>query len=218
MNLSEVQPLTSQKMHTSIMEKRLIDMINPRSLPITLSDIAKGVRRSVDKLYFPEQKEEDETPEDAWKWAALFFIVVSGEGGRFGSYRALPCWVEAVKNLLSNCQNWRTLEELIAITEYDIETYRYSEASREELQIFVDQQKARLHELKLAGAGLEAAWEWARGWVPVIKSCRDEASLEIAIKLYQAQQDQFEEYPEVLEWVMQLAQQQRQSVRVLTSN
>lgn len=195
--------------------KRLIDLIEPRTLNITLSDIAQGVRRPIEQLYFPRPKPEDETPEDAWKWAALFLIVVSGEGGRFGSYRSLPCWLEAVKELLSNCDNWRVLEELILLVESDLETYRYSEIQRERLRDYLDEQKYRVKDLKEQNAGLDSAWEWAKGWVPVLKSCLNEESLNIALQLYKSQKSQFEEYPEVLEWVLQIGREQRASLRSL---
>ena len=48
-----------------------------------------------------------------------------------------------------------------------------------------------------------------------IKSCQNEESLNIALQLYKSQKSQFEEYPEVLEWVLQIGREQRASLRNL---
>lgn len=106
------------------MEKRLTHFLAPKTLKITLADIAWGIERPVETVYLSEKVEKDED----WKWANVFVVVVEAEGGRFCSYRGLKCWLEAVVQLLSSCMDWQTLAELIDVTECELQHFNYLEA------------------------------------------------------------------------------------------
>lgn len=194
------------------MTERLTEILDPRTLPITLSDLAQGLGKSAEQVYFPTPKSDDERPEDAWKWASLFLMVVKGEGGRFGSYRALHCWMQAVIEMLENCTESQTLEELIFLTETELQKYRYRDVHKQRLREVLQREKARLHAMKSQAQRLEKAWEWARFWESVLSSCPDEASLNMLLQMYKAQQHQFEEYPQVLDWVVQVSRERRDAL------
>lgn len=191
------------------MAKQLTDFLSPRNLNITLSDIAQGIKRPVEKVHLPEKAEKDED----WKWENIFLIVVEGERGRFCSYRVLQCWREAVIQLLTSCMDWRTLAKLIELTEWELQRYDYPDAHEKRLQEVLMEQKARLEELKVKAAGLIRAWEWARGWEPVLRSCPDEPSLNIAVQLFKMQKLQFAAYQQVIEWVRGVGRQHRACLR-----
>ncbi len=187
------------------MAKRLTDFLDPRTLNITLSDIAQGIEQPVEKVYLPQkaQKAED------WKWANIFLVVVEGAGGRFCSYRVLRCWLEAVVNLLTSCMDCQTLTELIEVTGWELQHFNYPEAHKKQLQKVLEEQKARLEELLAQSSQLIKAWEWARGWEPILKSCLDEPSLDIAVQLFKTQRRQFAAYQEAIAWVQQVGRVHR---------
>lgn len=191
------------------MAKRLTDFLEPRSLKISLSDIAQGIERPIEKVYLSQKAEKAED----WKWANVFLVVVEGEGGRFGSYRALRCWLEAVMELLTSCMDWQTLAELIEVTEWELQHFNYPEAHKKQLQQLLVEQKARLEELKVKATGFMKAWEWARGWEPILKSCLDEPSLNIAVQLFKTQRRQFGQYQEAIAWVQGVGRQHRACLR-----
>lgn len=187
------------------MAKRLTDFLDPRTLDITLSDIAQGIEQPVEKVNLPQkaQKAED------WKWANIFLVVVEGAGGRFCSYRVLRCWLEAVVNLLTSCMDCQTLAELIEVTQWELQHFNYPDAHKKRLQKVLVEQKARLEELRVQAYSSLKAWKWARGWEPIIKSCPDEPSLDIAVQLFKAQRRQYAAYQEAIAWVQQVGKQHR---------
>lgn len=191
------------------MAKRLTDFLDPRTLDITLSDIAQGIKRPVEKVHLPEKAQKDED----WKWENIFLIVVEGERGRFCSYRVLRCWLEAVIQLLTSCMDWQTLAELIEVIEWELQRFDYPDAHEKRLQEVLVEQKARLEELKAKAVGLMKAWEWARVWERMIKMCAYEQSLNIAVQLFKSQKSQFGAYPEVIDWVRQVGRQHRACLR-----
>jgi hypothetical protein len=197
----------------SIMTERLTDYINPRSLKIVMADIAKGTGKSAHKLSFPKQKPKHEKPEDAWKWDYIFLIVVEGEGGLFCSYRILRCWLEAVIELLTRCTEWTALEKLIQLTEMDIETHAYTDENKQALREVLQQQKVRLQQLKAEAVSFEMAEQWARASVFLLRICMDKRSWNLAMQVYRAQKGQFEDYPELLEWVERVAREQELCLR-----
>jgi hypothetical protein len=184
------------------MARRLTDFIDPRTLHITLADIAQAVQKPAEKLYHPQKCE--------WKWAYLFLIVVEGEGGQFGSYRALLCWLEAVIELLTNCNDAQTLAELIKATVAELQHYTYPDSHKQRLQEVLEEQKARLEDLTAKATGSIKAWEWAKGWERVIKMCPSAESLNMAVPLFKLQRVQFAAYPEVIEWVRDVGRQHRE--------
>lgn len=188
-------------------KKRLTEFLDPRTLNPTLSDIAQTVKKPVERTYLPEGKQ--------WKWRDIFYAVIEGEGARFGSYRALLCWLEAVIQMLTSCTDWETLAEMIAAAEWELENYPYPKAHKQQLQQVLVEQKARLQELKAQATGLMKAWEWARGWAPVLESCPNQKTLNIALQLYTAQKSQFEPYPQVFDFIRQVGQQRREYLRSL---
>lgn len=191
------------------MAKRLTDFLDPRTLNITLSDIAQGIDVPLEKVYLPQkaQKAED------WKWANVFLVVVEGAGGRFCSYRVLRCWLEAVVNLLTSCMDWQTLASLIEVTEWELQHFNYPKAHKKRLQKVLLEQKARLEELRVQADSSIKAWEWARGWEPILKSCPDESSLDIAVQLFKTQRQQYAAYQEAIAWVQGVGKQHRASMR-----
>ena len=191
------------------MEKRLTDFLDPKTLHITLADVARGIERPVETVYVSEKVQKDED----WKWANVFLVVVEGEGGRFCSYRVLKCWLEAVVQLMSSCMDWQTLAELIEVTEWELQHFNYPEAHKQRLQKVLVQQRARLKELKAKASDSIAAWEWARGWEPVLRSCPDESSLNIAVQLFKTQRRKFVEYQEAIAWVQGVGRQHRACLR-----
>lgn len=190
------------------MAKRLTNFLNPRTLKITLADIAQGINKPVEKLYRPKKAKTDAD----WKWANVFLVVVEGERARFGSYRVLVCWLEAVIELLSSCTDWQTLAELIAVTEWELQHYNYPEAHQQRLQEVLKAQKERLEELKVEAIKSLKAWEWAKGWEPILSSCADEAALNIAVQLLKIQKSQYAEYQDVIDWVRELGAQHRAAI------
>ena len=186
------------------MAKRLTDFINLKTLHITLDDIAQAVKKPAEKLYHPDRE---------WRWAHLFLVVVEGEGGRFGSYRALLCWLEAVINLLTSCNDWQILGEIIAATEAELNHYAYPDSHKQKLEEVLEQQKARLEELKAKAVGLIKAWEWAKSWERVIKLCPNEESLNMAVPLFKLQRTQFARYQDVITYVRQVGRQHREYLR-----
>ncbi|HEY9853518.1 MAG TPA: hypothetical protein V6D28_28870 [Leptolyngbyaceae cyanobacterium] len=188
------------------MTKRLTEFLNPKSLQIQLSDIAKGIGKPTDQLSLPKKATEDP---DSWKWPEIFLVAVEGEGGRFCSYRMLECWLLAVIELLTNCTDWERLEELIAVTEAELKSYCYPPTHKEQLQQVLVQQKARLADLKAKASGLMKAWDWAKGWERILRNCANEKSLNIAVELFRMQKLLFAEYPDVVESVRQIGRQQR---------
>lgn len=215
MIIQELVSKKPEKLKEELRSKRLVEVLDPRQIKIPLADIARGIEKPVEEVYLPEPKPEDKRAEDAWKWPNLFLVVVAGEGGRFGSYRVLQSWMTAVIELLESCQSWQVLEELIWLVEEDLMSYPYPLAHRQSLREVLDRQRLRVSELKGDLAGYDRAWEWARGWVSVIKSCLDEASLNVALQLFKSQKEQFAEYAEVANWVLEIAEQYRMSLRVL---
>lgn len=189
------------------MKKRLTEFLDPRSLKPTLSDIAQAVKKPVDKIYLAEGKQ--------WKWRDMFYAVIEGEGARFGSYRALLCWLEAVIQMLISCNDWEILAEMIAAAEWELEHYPYPKAHKQQLQQVLVEQKARLEVLKAQAADLMKAWEWAKAWTPVLESCPNQKTLNIALQLYTAQKPQFEAYPQVFDSIRQVGQQRREYLRSL---
>lgn len=190
------------------MPKRLSELIDPRTLNPTMSDIAQAVKKPVEKIYLPEGKE--------WKWRDMFYVLVKGEGSKFGSYRALLCWLEAVIQKLTSCNEWQTLAEMIEAAEWELQQeYPYPEEHKKRLQQFLSNQKARMEELKAQAAGLIRAWEWAKGWAPVLECCPNQKTLNIALRLYTAQKAQFEAYSEVFNFIQQIARQRREHLRGL---
>lgn len=185
------------------MRKRLTQILNPRTLQPTISDIAKAVQKPVEKVYFPEDKE--------WKWQDMFYILVEGEGARFGSYRALVCWLEAIIQMLTNCKDWQKLAEIIVAVEWELDQdYPYLDEHKRQLKEVVAAQKIRLAELKAQAAALDKAWEWAKGWVPVLETCSNRKTLNMAKHLYKAQKSQFTAYPQVFEFIQQIGEQRRE--------
>lgn len=71
----------------------------------------------------------------------------------------------------------------------------------------------RLEELKAQAAGLIRAWNWARGWAPILKACPNESSLNIALQLYKTQKPQFAVFTDAIAWVVQIGRQQREYLR-----
>jgi hypothetical protein len=187
------------------MAKRLTDFLDPRTLNITLSDIAQGIEIPIENIYLPHkaQKASD------WKWANVFLVVVDGVGGRFCSYRVLRCWLEAVVELLTSCMDWQTLAELIEVTQWELQHFNYPEAHKKHLEKVLLEQKARLEELRVQADSSIKAWEWARGWEPIIKSCPDEPSLDIAVQLFKTQRRQYAAYQEAIAWVQGVGKQHR---------
>ncbi|MFB2918257.1 MULTISPECIES: hypothetical protein [Aerosakkonema] len=192
------------------MAKRLTEFVNPRNLQIQLSDIANGIGKPAETLSLPEQAEDP----DGWKWPEIFLVTVEGEGGRFCSYRVLECWLLAVIELLTSCADWEQLEELIAVTEAELERYCYPLAHREQLQAVLVQQKARLEDLKVKATGLINAWDWAKGWERVLTNCPDEKALNMAVELFKTQKALFAEYPDAIESVRQVGRKQRRSLQL----
>ena len=215
MILQELLTKKPENLKEELRSKRLVEVLDPRQISIPLADIARGIERPVQEVYLPEPKPEDKSAEDAWKWPNLFLVVVAGEGGRFGSYRVLQSWMMAVIELLESCQSWQVLEELIWLVEEDLMSYPYPLAHRQCLREVLDRQRLRVNELKGDVAGLDRAWEWARGWVSVIKSCLDEASLNAALQLFKSQKEQFADYPNVVNWVLEISREHRVSFGVL---
>ena len=187
------------------MPKRLTEFLDPRTLNPTMADIAKAVKKPLEKLSVPTNKQ--------WKWASVFYALVEGEGSRFGSYRALGCWVEAVVQMLRSCNDWQKLAELIDATEAELEIYPYRDEHKQLLGQVLVQQKVRYLKLKEQAAGSIRAWNWARGWAPVLQACPNEKSLNIALQLYKSQKQQFAAYAEAIAWVVQVGRQQRQYLR-----
>jgi hypothetical protein len=189
-------------------KKRLTEFLDPRSLNPTLSDIAQALETPVEKVYLPEGKE--------WKWPDMFYGVIEGEGAKFGSYRALVCWLEAIIQMLSSCNDWQTLEAMIEAAEWELQqNYPYPDEHKKRLQEVLAQQKVRLEELKAQAAGLIRAWEWARGWAPVLESCPNQKTLNLALQLYTAQKPQFEVYAQVFDFIRQVGRQRREYLRSL---
>jgi hypothetical protein len=187
------------------MKKRLTEFLDPRTLKPTISDIAQAVKKPVEKVCIPAQE---------WKWVDIFYVIIEGEGALFGSYRALECWLVAVTQMLSNCHNYQTLAEMIAAVEWELQqNYRYSEEQKQRLESVLATQKARLEVLLAQAAGLIKAWEWAKAWEPLLKSCLNESTLSTAVKLYAAQKTQYQEYPEVLNFIVQVGRKQRMHLR-----
>lgn len=184
------------------MIKRLTDVLNPKTLNISLSDIANGIDMPVEKLYFPQGN---------WQWANIFLVVVEGAGGRFCSYRVLRCWIDAVVELLTSCMDWETLAELIRVTEWELEHYNYPKSHKKCLQQVLVQQKARCEELIAQASESMKAWKWAQGWERVLKSCPDQASLDMAVQLFQIQTGQFAAYTDAIAWVADIGRQHRAS-------
>jgi hypothetical protein len=190
------------------MAKRLTEFLAPRTLNPTMSDIAQAINKPVEKVYLPEGKE--------WKWRDMFYALVEGEGAKFGSYRALVCWLETVIQRLNGCNDWETLAEMIAAAEWELQQdYPYPDEHKQRLQQVLVEQKARLEQLKAQAAGLIKAWEWAKGWSPVLESCPDQKLLNMALQLYTAQKPQFEAYPEVFDFIRQIGKQRREYLRGL---
>lgn len=189
------------------MKKGLTEFLDPRTLKPALSDIAQAVKKPVEKTYLPQSKQ--------WKWRDMFYVVIEGEGAKFGSYRALVCWLTAVIQMLSCCTDWKTLAEMISAAEWELEHYPYPQAHKQQLQQVLLEQKARLEELKAQAADLIKAWEWAKGWTPVIESCPNQKTLNIAMQLYIAQKAQFKAYPEVFDFIRQIGRQRREYLRSL---
>lgn len=188
------------------MKKSLTEFLDPRTLKPTLFDIAQSVKKPVEKIYLPEGKE--------WKWSDIFYVLVEGEGARFGSYRALVCWLEAVIQMLECCQDWKTLAEMIQVTAWELQQdYPYPDEHKQRLKALLDKQKVRLEELKAKAASPIKAWEWAKSWVPVLESCANQKTLNIALQLYTAQKPQFEAYPEVFDLIRQIGRQRREYLR-----
>ncbi|AFZ13664.1 hypothetical protein Cri9333_2818 [Crinalium epipsammum PCC 9333] len=187
------------------MAKKLTAFIDPRTLKPTLSDISQAVKKPAEKLSTPTDKQ--------WKWATIFYAVIEGEGAIFGSYRRLSVWVEAVINLLNSCNDWQTLEEIIASTEAELEHYRYRDEHKQQLQEVLTLAATRLQELKQKAAGLIKAWNWARGWEAILRACGNEESLNIAVQLYKAQRQQFSDYPDAIANVIHSGKQHRQHLR-----
>ena len=190
------------------MARRLTEFLDPRTLDPTLDDIAQAVKRPVEKVCDPIDKD--------WKWATMFYAVVEGQGAIFGSYRALLCWVEAIIQMLASCNDWQTLAEMIAATVAELERYPYGDESKQRLREVLALAKVRLYELKAQAARLIRAWNWARAWEPVLKSCPNENSLNIALQLYKTQKQQFAVFPEAITWVVQVGRQQREYLRLAT--
>lgn len=215
MILQDLLTKNPENLKEELRSKRLIEVLNIRHISIPLTDIARGIERPVEEVYLPEPKSEDKSTEDAWKWPNLFLVVVAGEGGRFGSYRVLQSWMMAIIDLLENCHSWQVLEELIWLVEVDLMSYYYPLKHQQNLREVLDRQRLRVNELKGDLAGLDRAWEWARGWVSVIKSCLDEASLNAALQLFKSQKDQFADYPNVVDWVLEISKEHRVSFGLL---
>ncbi len=187
------------------MKKRLTEFLDPRSLQPTISDIAQAVKKPGEKVCIPAQE---------WKWVDIFYVIIEGEGALFGSYRALECWLAAVIDMLTNCHNYQTLAEMITAVEWELQqNYRYSEEHKQRLESVLAAQKDRLEVLKAQAVGLIKAWEWAKAWEPLLKSCLNEKTLSTAVKLYAAQKLQYQEYPEVLNFIVQVGRKQRMHLR-----
>ncbi|WP_017721755.1 hypothetical protein [Kamptonema formosum] len=195
------------------MKELLTDYINPRYLTIVMDDIANGTGKSAHTLSFPKQKPKHEKPEDAWKWDYIFLIVVEGEGGLFCSYRILRCWLESVIHLLAKCGEWAELEKLIKLTEMDIETHAYTDANKQALRAVLQKQKVRLQQLKAKAITFEKALERAKWWVFLFKSCMSKRYWNLANKLKDVHKGYFDHYPELLEWVEQVALEQLEWLR-----
>jgi len=194
--------------HVWNMKKQLLEFLDSRSLKPTLSDIAQAIKKPVEKVYLPEGKE--------WKWRDMFYVLVEGEGSKFGSYRALFCWLEAVTQKLTSCNEWQTLAEMIKAVEWELQqNYPYPDEHKKQLQLVLADQKARLEELKASSAGLTKAWQWAQSWEPVLESCPNQKTLNIALQLYTAQKQQFEAYAEVFDFIRQVGRQRREYLRGL---
>lgn len=189
------------------MKKRLTKFLDPRSLNPTLSDIARALKKPVEKIYLPEGKE--------WKWSNMFYGLVEGEGAKFGSYRAWGCWLEAVIQMLASCTDWQTLAEMIEAAEWELQQYPYPDEYKQRLNAVLEEQKVRLEEVIASSASLIRAWEWARGWAPVLESCHNQRTLNIALQLYTAQKPQFEAFSEVCDFIRQIGRQRREYLRSL---
>jgi hypothetical protein len=190
------------------MKKRLTEFLDPRTLKPTLSDIAQAIKVPVEKIAIPEDK--------PWKWAHIFYVIIEGKGGEFGSYRALKCWLEAVIQMLTSCSEWQTLEAMIASVEWELQQdYAYCDVHKQRLKEVLVEQIARLEVLKTQAAGLMKAWNWAKAWMPVLESCTSHKTLDIALKLYLEQKQQYQDYPEVFNFILQSCKQQRAYLRNL---
>lgn len=185
------------------MKKRLTAFFDPRTLKPTSSDIAQALKKPVEKVHLPEDKD--------WQWPDMFYALVEGEGARFGSYRALECWLNAVIQMLTNCNDWQTLETMTEAAEWELQqNYSYPDEHKKRLQQVLEEQRDRLNVLKAQAVDLVKAWEWAKGWIPVLESCPDEKTLNMALQLYTVQKSQFEMYPEVFKFIRQIGRQRRE--------
>jgi len=182
------------------MAKRLTEFFDPRTLDITLSDIAQGMNKPLAKISLPESD---------WKWSSIFLVIVEGHGGEFVSYRILQSWLNQVIQLLTNSNDWQELEELLEATIVEIEEYPYPESHKNQLHQVIEEQKIRLEELKEKGADLRRAWIWAKGWEPVIKYCLNQRSLNLANQLFDTQKESFSAYPVLIVWVREIGRLQR---------
>lgn len=196
--------IVSKVEQSKVMPLRLTNFLNPKTLEISLSDIAQGIDQPVGKLYLSEKD---------WKWANIFLVVVEGAGGRFCSYRVLQCWLSAVIELLTNCMDWQTLATLIEVTEWELQHYNYPSAHEKQLREVLAQQKVRLEELIVQASSVTKAWEWARAWEPVLLSCNDEPTLDIAVQLFTTQTRQFAQYTDAIAWVQQVGLEHRASFK-----
>ncbi len=185
------------------MAKRLTEFFDPRTLEITLSDIAQGMNQPLEKISFPTSD---------WKWTSIFLVVIEGHGGEFVSYRILQSWLNQVIQLITNSNNWQELEELLEVTLLEIQDYPYPDSHKTRLYEVIETAKIRLETLKEKGVGLQIAWGWAKGWEVVIKYCLNWRSLNLANQLFTTQQEEFSSYPEVLEWVREIEQIQRSNL------
>lgn len=187
------------------MAKRLTEFLDPRTLGPSLDDIAQAVKRPVETVCVPTDKD--------WKWGTMFYAVVEGEGAIFGSYRAVACWVEAMIQMLTSCNDWQTLEAMIAATVAELERYPYREAHKQQLREVLALATVRLEELKAQAAGLIRAWNWARGWALILKACPNESSLNIALQLYKTQNLQSVVFTDAIASVVQIGRQHREYLR-----
>jgi hypothetical protein len=88
----------------------------------------------------------------------MFYVLVEGEGSKFGSYRALFCWLEAVTQKLTSCNEWQTLAEMIKAVEWELQqNYPYPDEHKKAVAAGFGRPKARLEELKASSAGLTKA-------------------------------------------------------------
>lgn len=117
--------------------------------------------------------------------------------------------------MLISCTDWEILAEMIAVADWELEHYPYPKAHKQQLQQVLVEQKACLKVLKAQATGLMKAWERARGWAPVLESCPNQKTLNIALQLYTAQKSQFEPYPQVFDLIRQVGRQRREYLRSL---